>query len=162
MLGTAFSALSLVGLAPETDQPFVMDTMLAGLAEGCEMSPDLAVFREQLVADGSYILPPGAAEHFVEAQIAVHDDYREIVVPVDGVWQGHRVDGLLILAGIDNGISAFSVVFDAEDIGVADTFAPLAVSSNQRMADDPENIVGASAAFGTFQGRTQYICDFSN
>lgn len=162
LMGTALSTLSVVGLGPDTPPRYQMDTFLAGLEQGCEISSDLGVFWEQLVADGTIIMPADAGGYFSEAQIAVREDHRELRVPVEGTWMGQEVAAISVIAGIDNGYSSIGVVFAPGQQGLDAAMAPLAAQSDATMQADPDNLVGASAVYGTFDGEPQYICDFSN
>jgi hypothetical protein len=75
---------------------------------------------------------------------------------------GHEVAGISVIAGIDNGYSSIGVVFEPGQQALDAAFAPLAAQSDAIMQADPDNLVGASAVYGTFGGEPQYICDFSN
>ncbi|WP_417582569.1 hypothetical protein [Pelagibacterium sp.] len=162
LMGTAISTLSVVGLGPDEPTRYQMDGFLAGLTQGCQISSDLGVFWEQIVADGALIVPADAGKYFSSAQIAVREDHRELRVPVQGVWMGHDVAAISVIAGIDNGYSSIGVIFAAGQEGLDSGFAPLAGHSDAIMKADPDNLVGASAVYGTFGGAQQYICDFSN
>jgi hypothetical protein len=162
LMGTAISTLSVVGLGPDEPVRYQMDTFLAGMTEGCEISSDLGVFWEQLVADGTLIVPADSGAYFSATQIAVREDHRELRVPVQGTWMGHEVAGISVIAGIDNGYSSIGVVFEPGQQALDAAFALLAAQSDAIMQADPDNLVGASAVYGTFGGEPQYICDFSN
>lgn len=162
LMGTAISTLSVVGLGPDEPARYQMDTFLAGLTDGCEISSDLGAFWEQIVADGTLIVPAGASGYFSATQVAPREDHRELRVPVKGEWMGHAVSAISVIAGIDNGYSSIGVVFASGQEGLDAEMAPIAAQSNAMMQADPENLVGASAVYGNFGGAPQYICDFSN
>jgi hypothetical protein len=162
LMGTAISTLSVVGLGPDEPSRYQMDALLTGLIEGCEISNDLGVFWEQVVADGTLIVPNDASAYFSAAQIAIREDHRQLRVPVQGIWMGHEVAAISVIAGIDNGYSSIGVVFVSGQEGLDAAMAPLAAQSDAIMQADPDNLVGASAAYGNFGGEPQYICDFSN
>ncbi len=162
VMGGVVSTLSVFGMGPTEPAAYGFDPLLEGLAQDCSVSPDLGAMWEQVLADGTLIVPADAQPHVMAPQFAVHDDYREVHIPVEGTWRDYPLDGIVIISGLDNGISSIGVTFAEPAPGLAETFTTLAHDAQTRLTADPENMTGVTAAFGHYAYGSSYICDFSN
>lgn len=163
VMGGVVGVMGMVGLAEEPPRQFVLDTMLTGFTEGCEMSPALEVFWWSVVDGQAMALPQGGEGFFSDPQISNRDEFREIRIPVNAIWMGHDVDHVAIYAGNDNGISIIAIRFDAAEAEaeLAGTFAPLAERSQTMLDNDPELLAEMITEFVSFGGLSQYYCDYS-
>ncbi|WP_404403160.1 hypothetical protein [Pelagibacterium halotolerans] len=159
--GAAVVALGAVGLGEEPPTHYRLDGMLAGFAEACSISPDLEQLWAAMARGEALALPADGSDYFDAAEVHIAEDYREIRLPVRGLWKDHKVAALTAVAGNDNGISSFSVHFAPDQPTLVATFGPLADAASAKMAADPDNFAGFSTDFGTFNGIAQYYCDFS-
>ncbi|MCD7060075.1 hypothetical protein [Pelagibacterium xiamenense] len=159
--GAAVAALGAVGIGEEPPAYYPLDGMLAGFETACAISPDLESLWASMAHGETPVLPADGAEYFDAAEVRIAEDYREIRLPVRGLWKDYAVNALTVVAGNDNGISSFSVHFAPGQPALAATFGPLAEASSAAMAADPDNLVAFTTDFGTFNGITQYYCDFS-
>lgn len=153
--------MGMVGLVQEAPERYALDTMMAGFADGCEVSAELEDFWWSAINGERLVLPDDARYYFSDMQVRRDEDFRELRIPVKGSWMGHNVDYFAFFAGNENGISILSVRFDPADEGVHATFPPLAEASAAKLTTDPENFTEVSTAFVSEGGVSQFYCDYS-
>lgn len=161
VMAGVFATMGMVGLGPDEPQPFVMDEFLSGFETRCAISEPLYALWRSMAQGEALALPEGHGDDFGTPMVAHHDDYSEIRLPVDGVWRGHEVSHVLVVAGRDNGISLIGVLFAPDQTHLEAEFAPIAASARQVLAEDPENITGMTADFVTYDGHPHFFCDLS-
>lgn len=160
VVGGVMSVMVMTGLAEAPAERFEMTMMLDGLAEQCYIDPDIDRLWASVVNGEALVIPEDIRQWFGELQTRIDEDYRELVVPVKGLWRGADVAALAFIAGNDNGISLISVHFGGEGLDTG-LFGSLAARSQSLLEADPDNFIGISTGFVADSSPPQYYCDFS-
>ncbi len=161
VMGGVVSVLGFVGLGEEAPTHLDLSMLLDGLTEQCHIDPDLDRIWTSIAQGEAIALPEDYRPYFGDLEIQVEDEYREVRIPIKGMWKDFEVSHIALIMGIDSGISIVSVYFETDQAALEATFLPLALASSAALDADPDSIVGITTDFGTFRGIPQYYCDFS-
>ncbi len=148
-----------------------LDPLFNSLTEQCQYSPELQAQLEEIATAVGQQRQPAVtlnpSEIFGDANARLvqnpSGDYFDIRIPIyHAEWKHTPVSGLHIFLGRDNGINIFVVEFRDEKEQAWEIFKPLMDASKEKMAADPNNMIGASTFLEDSQGVLNYGCDFSN
>ncbi|GGA47136.1 hypothetical protein [Pelagibacterium lentulum] len=161
VMGSVVAVLGFVGLGDEPPTHLDLSMLLDGLTEQCHIDPDLDRIWASIAQGEPIPLPEEYRPYFNDLEIQIEDEYREVRIPIKGMWKDFEVSHIAFIMGIDSGISIVSVYFQPDQPALEATFVPLALASSTALDADPDNIVGITTDFGTYRGIPQYYCDFS-
>ncbi len=162
-------ALVFLSIAAPAASEVPLDPLLAGIDDGCTRTPLFQAWQDDLVArhlpeNG---IEPGRADMapFAEAigaeTVVDKGDWKEVAVPLRGVWRGVAVKQLVFSFGKENGIYGYVLEFDAAPDAVRAAFASRVKRSAAKMKAAGDGDFAATTGLD-FKGRTTLWCDFSN
>ena len=173
-VGRLAAVVSLLAFAIGLDAPPAaaqasLDSLLAGLDDGCARTALFQAWQDDLVArhlpDNG--VAPGHADvgAFAGAigreRVVDRGEWLEVKVPLQGTWRGVPVSALVFSFGRQNGIYAHAVEFAAEASTVREVFQARVERSAARLAAEGDGDFAVSTGLD-LEGRVALWCDFSN